>query len=167
MALHSSPRCSRRTAGTPVCKAGPTNGRTLPDFERRCVLSLRSGVGGCVPLRPQRAASVRCAARRVYAGQVVLLGAPSVLIGVVLLDDAARRQAASARIAVSGRPTTASTRHLIARKERVIAAAGPRGAVWRGEQGVDFDIVQEGHEPARAAFGRNREHAGNDGRPLG
>ena len=49
----------------------------------------------------------------------------------------------------------------------MIAAAGPRGAVGRGEQGVDFDIGQEGHEPARAAFGRNREYAGNDGRLLG
>lgn len=49
----------------------------------------------------------------------------------------------------------------------MIAAAGPRGAVGRGEQGVDFNIGQEGHELARAALGRNREHAGNDGRLLG
>ena len=53
------------------------------------------------------------------------------------------------------------------REERVIAAAGPRGAVGRGEQGVDFDIGEEGHEPARAALRRDREHAGNNGRLLG
>ena len=49
----------------------------------------------------------------------------------------------------------------------MVAAAGPSSAVGRGEQGVAFDVGQEGHEPARAALGRNREHTGDDGRLLG
>ena len=48
-------------------------------------------------------------------------------------------------------------------EERVVAATRPRGAVGGGEQGVDFEVGQEGHELTGPALGGNREHAGNDG----
>ena len=49
------------------------------------------------------------------------------------------------------------------REEGVVAATGPPGAIGGGEQGVDFDVGQKSHQPTRAALGRNREDASNDG----
>ena len=53
------------------------------------------------------------------------------------------------------------------REQGMVAATGPRGAVGRGEQSVDFDVGQKSYQPTRAALGRNREDAGNDGGLIG
>ena len=48
-------------------------------------------------------------------------------------------------------------------EEGVVAATRPRGAVGGSEQGIDFEVGQEGHELTGPALGGDREHAGNDG----
>ena len=52
-------------------------------------------------------------------------------------------------------------------EERVVASTGPRPAIGRAKQRVDFRFGEEGHEPSLEAFGRDREHARDHGGMLG